>query len=61
VEFFCSHRDRPGSVRLREELLEEHWSYMDPYQAEMIARGPTLAGDGATPAGLPVEEVRVCR
>jgi hypothetical protein len=22
--FFCYHRDRPGSVRLREELLEEH-------------------------------------
>jgi len=51
VEFFCYHRDRPGSVRLREELLEEHLSYMDRYQAEMIARGPTLAGDGATPTG----------
>ena len=50
VEFFCYHRDRPGSMALREELLEEHWSYMDRYQAEMIARGPTLAdaddGDG---------------
>ena len=51
VEFFCYHRDRPGSVRLREELLEEHWSYMDRYQAQMIARGPTLAGDGDTPTG----------
>jgi len=61
MEFFCSHRDRPGFVRLREELLEEDWSYMDRYQAEMIARGLTLAGDGRTPAGLPVEEVRVCR
>ena len=29
VEFFCYHRDRPGSVPLRDELLEEHWSYMD--------------------------------
>jgi hypothetical protein len=29
VEFFCYHRDRPGSVTLRDELLEEHWSYMD--------------------------------
>jgi uncharacterized protein YciI len=47
----CYHRDRPGSVRLREELLEEHWSSMDRYQAEMIARGPTLAGDGGTPTG----------
>jgi uncharacterized protein YciI len=51
VEFFCYHRDRPGSMPLRDELLEEHWSYMDRYQAEMIARGPTLAGDGETPTG----------
>jgi uncharacterized protein YciI len=47
VEFFCYHRDRPGSARLRDELLEAHWSYMDRFQAAMIARGPTLAGDGA--------------
>ncbi len=51
VEFFCYHRDRPGSMALREELLEDHWSYMDRYAAEMIARGPTLAGDGDTPTG----------
>ena len=46
VEFFCYHRDRPGSETLREELLQEHWSYMDRYQAQMIARGPTLDGAG---------------
>jgi uncharacterized protein YciI len=46
VEFFCYHRDRPGSMALRSELLEQHWSYVDRYQAQMIARGPTLAGDG---------------
>jgi len=51
VEFFCYHRDRPGSVTLRDKLLEEHWSYMDRYEAQMIARGPTLAGDGAMPTG----------
>jgi hypothetical protein len=51
VEFFCYHRDRPGSMALREELVEKHWSYMDRYQAEMIARGPTLADDGGTPTG----------
>lgn len=45
VEFFCYHRDRPGSMALREELREEHWSYMDRYQAELIARGPTFAAD----------------
>jgi uncharacterized protein len=48
MEFFCYHRDRLGSVTLREELLEQHWSYMDRYQAQMIARGPTLAGDTLT-------------
>ena len=51
VEFFCYHRDRPGSVTLRGELLERHWSYMDRYGAEMIARGPTLTGDGDTATG----------
>jgi uncharacterized protein YciI len=51
VEFFCYHRDRPGSVALREELSEQHWSYMDRYQEQMIARGPTLAADGETPSG----------
>ena len=51
VEFFCYHRDRPGSVLLRDELLEQHWSYMDQYQAQMIARGPTLADDGDTATG----------
>jgi len=49
VEFFCYHRDRSGSALLREQYLEEHWCYMDRFQAEMIARGPTLAGD--TPTG----------
>jgi uncharacterized protein len=51
MDFFCYHRDRPGSMWLREELVEEHWSYMDRYQAGMIARGPTLADDGDTATG----------
>ncbi|MGY5123488.1 YciI family protein [Streptomyces nigrescens] len=51
MEFFCYHRDRPDSLTLRQELLEEHWSYMDRYGAEMIARGPTFSGDGETPTG----------
>ena len=48
MEFFCYHRDRPGSVTLRDELREDHWSYMDVYAKELIARGPTLDGDTAT-------------
>ncbi|MFF2963239.1 YciI family protein [Streptomyces sp. NPDC057963] len=51
MEFFCYHRDRSGSLALRDELLEEHWSYMDGYAKEMIARGPTLAEAGGTPTG----------
>jgi hypothetical protein len=51
VDFFCYHRDRPGSMALRDELLVKHWSYMDQYQAEMIARGPTLGADGDTATG----------
>ncbi|XKK60664.1 YciI family protein [Streptomyces sp. ARC32] len=51
MEFLCYHRDRPGSLPLRDELLEDHWSYMDRYAKEMIARGPTLTDDGETPTG----------
>ncbi|MFR9778580.1 YciI family protein [Micromonospora sp. MS34] len=51
MEFFCYHRDRRDSGGLRRELLAAHWSYMDRYAAEMIARGPTFADDGDTPTG----------
>ena len=51
MEFFCYHRDRPGSRALRDELLEAHWSYMDGYAKEMVARGPTFADDGETVTG----------
>ncbi len=51
MEFFCYHRDRPGSASLRDELRERHWSYMDGYAAQLIARGPTLADDGDTATG----------
>jgi len=51
MEFFCYHRDRRDSAALRDELLEEHWSYMDRYAVELIARGPTLADDLDTATG----------
>ncbi|WP_327087431.1 YciI family protein [Nonomuraea sp. NBC_01738] len=50
MEFFCYHRDRSGSLPLREELVEKHWSYMDGFAKELIARGPTMA-DPETPTG----------
>ncbi|MGI5460009.1 YciI family protein [Streptomyces sp. CA-249302] len=51
MEFFCYHRDRVGSLGLRKELGEAHWAYMDRYEDELIARGPTFGDDGATPTG----------
>lgn len=51
MEFLCYHRDRTGSLALRDELLEAHWAYMDDYAKELIARGPTLSDDGGTPTG----------
>jgi uncharacterized protein YciI len=50
MQFFCYYRDRGDSRALREELREEHWSYMDRYAQELIARGPTFTDDG-TPTG----------
>ncbi|MDR8411708.1 YciI family protein [Nonomuraea sp. 3-1Str] len=51
MEFFCYHRDRPDSAALRAELVEAHWSYMDRYAAELIARGPTFGRGGDTATG----------
>lgn len=51
MDFFCYHRDRADSLALRMELLEDHWSYMDRFAQEMIARGPTVAGEDEAPTG----------
>lgn len=51
MEFLCFHRDRPGSGALRDELIEDHWTYMDRYTSELIARGPALADDLDTATG----------
>jgi uncharacterized protein YciI len=53
LDFFVYSRDAPGTAALRddEELLEEHWSYMDGFAESMIARGPTLGPDRETPTG----------
>lgn len=49
--FFIYCRDRPGTEELRPRLAEAHWAYMDPYEAKMMARGPTLADDGEAMTG----------
>jgi uncharacterized protein YciI len=51
MEFFCYHRDRSATSALRGEMLEKHWSYMDRFAQEMIARGPCLTSDGETATG----------
>ena len=51
MEFFCFHRDRRGAMPLRDELREEHWSYMDRFDQQMVARGPTLDVHGQSPTG----------
>lgn len=51
MEFLCYHRDRPGSLPLRDRLGETHWAYMDRFEQELIARGPTFAADGETVTG----------
>jgi uncharacterized protein YciI len=47
VDFFVYSRDAADTAELRDdqELLEEHWSYMDRFAESMIARGPTLDTD----------------
>lgn len=55
MEFLCYHRDRAGSLPLREKLLEDHWSYMDGFAAELIARGPTFT----VPEDLPTGSVHI--
>jgi hypothetical protein len=47
LDFFVYSRDAADTAELRDdqELLEQHWSYMDGFAESMIARGPTLDTD----------------
>jgi uncharacterized protein YciI len=53
LDVFVYSRDAAGTAALRDddELLEEHWSYMDGFAESMIARGPTLGTDRETATG----------
>jgi uncharacterized protein len=51
VEYFFYGRGRPGTEALTEELAEAHWSFLDGYAEQMIARGPTLTPDRTTWTG----------
>jgi uncharacterized protein YciI len=53
MDFFVYSRDQVDTADLRDdqELLEEHWSYMDRFAESMIARGPTLDTDREAATG----------
>jgi uncharacterized protein len=53
MDFFVYSRDQVDAADLRDdqELLEEHWSYMDGFAESMIARGPTLDTDREAATG----------
>jgi len=53
LDFFVYSRDASRTEALRDDddLLEEHWSYMDRFSASMIARGPTFGTDRETVTG----------
>jgi uncharacterized protein len=46
MEYFVYGRDRTGALGLKGRLTEEHWDFMDGYGEAMVARGPTLTGQG---------------
>ncbi|AWS40330.1 YciI family protein [Streptosporangium sp. 'caverna'] len=46
MEYFVYGRDRPGAFELKVSLNEDHWSFMDGYGELLVARGPTMTGDG---------------
>jgi uncharacterized protein YciI len=53
LDFFVYSRDAADTAELRrdQELLEEHWTYMDRFAESMIARGPTLDTDREAATG----------
>ncbi|GAA1561436.1 YciI family protein [Kribbella hippodromi] len=51
TQYFVYGRDRHGASELKGRLAEEHWAFMDRYDAELIARGPTLTEDREASTG----------
>ncbi|MFT4217281.1 MAG: YciI family protein [Micropruina sp.] len=51
MEFLVFHRDRSHATKLRRQLVERHWDYMDGFAGELIARGPTLSRSDSSPTG----------
>lgn len=54
MAFFVYGRDVPDVDEVAgdsDDLDEAHWSYMDGFASELIARGPTLSPDGSMHTG----------
>jgi uncharacterized protein len=51
VQFLVVGTDGPGFVEGPSDLHEAHQQYMDGWSASLVARGPTLAPDGAAHTG----------
>ena len=51
MQYFVYGWDRAGSGELKARLTPEHWTFMDGYADELIARGPTLTPDGESTTG----------
>ena len=57
MQFFVYGRDRPGSLQLKMELTERHWTFLDPYADRLIARGPTLDNHGESTGSLHIADL----
>jgi uncharacterized protein YciI len=51
MEYFFYCRAKGGMEAVWEQQTEAHWSFMDGYADEMIARGPTLTVDRTAATG----------
>lgn len=43
--------DKPNHQQVRADTREAHLAYLKKFHAQMLAAGPTLSYDGATPTG----------
>ncbi|GAB2606495.1 hypothetical protein Aab01nite_01570 [Paractinoplanes abujensis] len=57
MQFFVYGRDRPGALPLKTELTEQHWTFLDPYEDRLIARGPTLDEHGHPTGSLHIVDL----
>ncbi len=51
MQFFVHGIDGDGVAGQLDELAEAHWTYMDRFAGQLVARGPTLSADGEEHTG----------